>query len=457
MLEGSDAREVTTATAAMSDPFFDLPTTRTDSLRELAAGGERVLRALGRRLRQGRSPLRREDIGRWTRPPLPDLSESQGPVVLYLPALPWSFRFQRPQQLAVALAELGPAVLYLEAFDRLRLNPPWRRRLDRPALQVVSRRLPGLPDPFRQPFPQAAIEPLVAEVADHLRRRPEAVFAQLPFWSPFATALAQRLTVPLVYDRIDLHTAFPGTPAQVGEVETELLAAADLVTATSPDLAQRSLPHARRVELLPNAVDLERLPLAPSPGNQPPRAGFVGALDGRIDTTALRRCLDQLPWELHLAGRVEDPAVRALGAHPRVTLYGEIPFSRVAAFLADLDVGLVPYTDQPLTRAIDSVKLYEMLAVGLPVIARRLPGLAAWEGPEVALYDTPDELVARLRHRREDDGPEARLLRRQRVANEGWSARARRLAELLEIPVLGSRSSAHPDDSGQLRTGPSNL
>src|SRR5689334_11673735 len=35
-----------------------------------------------------------------------------GPPILYLPAVSWSYRFQRPQHLALALARAGHPVLY---------------------------------------------------------------------------------------------------------------------------------------------------------------------------------------------------------------------------------------------------------------------------------------------------------------------------------------------------------
>ena len=97
-------------------------------------------------------------------------------------------------------------------------------------------------------------------------------------------------------------------------------------------------------------------------------------------------------WRFRLAGQVEDPEVAALSGLPNLETVGEIPFADVPRFLAGLDVALVPFRDLPLTRAVDPVKLYEALAMGLPVVARRLPETERWAEPLVYLYDDPAEL-----------------------------------------------------------------
>ncbi|MEM7480150.1 MAG: glycosyltransferase [Acidobacteriota bacterium] len=433
-------------------PYFRRPDRPGDRLLRLAGLVERALRAVARRLLAGRAPLRREDRDR-LRPVARQRRQPEDPralapnarPLLYLPALPWHERYQRPQQLAAGLARQGRPVIYLETFDRQRLQPRWQHRVLAPGLERVSRRLTGRPDPFRQALPPSEIEAVAEEMRRSLREPPAAVVAQLPFWLPLAVALRYAWGVPLVYDRIDLHTEFPGVPPEVGRREEELLTAADLVTATSPDLLERSRPFARRVEALPNGVDRSFLdfPQEPTPAvdseGEWPVAGMVGALDQRIDTAALARLLDSGRWRIRLAGRLEHPAMEALarsdsaGGGERLELLGEIPFDRVAPFLGSLQVGLVPYRDLAITRAIDSVKVYEMLALGLPVVVRRLPGTEHWaEVPGVHLYDDGDDLAGLLDAALARDSNALRRQRREAVVGASWEARARRLGELID-------------------------
>jgi glycosyltransferase involved in cell wall biosynthesis len=447
-------------------PFHRRPSPA-DRLLAAAAAGERALRAVARRLAAGRAPLGREDLVRLAggaglglpgeaygdrpggapavTPPPP------GPPLIYLPALPWAFRVQRPQRLALALARAGAPVVYVEAFLRTRLQPRVWVTAPAPGVRVVRLAVPGRPDPFRQPLPAAAAVELAAELVAGLTRPPRAVIAQLPFWGPLARALAARFGMPLVYDRIDLHTGFPGVPPEVGAVEEELIAAADLVTATSEALAGLPRRLGVRTALLPNAADPAGIAAAPyrdAPAGGP-AAGFAGALDGRIDAAAVAAAARALPgWRFRLAGRVEDPALGRLAGLPNVELLGEIPHQRVPAFLAGLDAGLVPYRDTPLTRAIDPVKLYEMLAAGLPVALRRLTsedagapgdgtvgaGASALGPPLVYPYDEPEALADTLARAREEDSPALHERRREAARGESWERRAADLLALLAAP-----------------------
>lgn len=414
----------------------------------MAGSVERLLRGMVRRLRQGRNLFERAEMSRaWSpRPPLPQDagSEPSGGALLYLAAIPWDYRFQRPQQLARALHRLGPAVLYVEAFERQHLQPPFRLRHQPGASWVVKLRVPGRPDPYRSSLDPVAAPALAAQLAGGLRWRPGAVIVQLPFWWPLGRELRDLLGVPLVYDRLDLHTGFPGVPEAVGYIEERLMAEADLVTASSGDLLASSRWHARRALLLPNAVAIEDFPFAPVPPAGDVVVGYVGALGSWVDAPALAAAARGKPgWRFELAGRVACDEVAALASLPNVRLLGEIPYNKVPAFLGKLHAALVPFRDLPLTRAVDPVKLYEALAVGVPVVATALPGVAAWEEPFVFQYHHPGELASRLETAVATDDEILRRRRRDAVASETWTARAQ--AMLAELAAL----SARPGSAGR--------
>jgi glycosyltransferase involved in cell wall biosynthesis len=263
--------------------------------------------------------------------------------------------------------------------------------------------------------------------------RPLMVLVQLPFWAELGRELARRLGVPLVYDRIDLHAGFPGVPGSIEEAEDRLMREADLVCATAGVLAERPRELNERVLLLPNGVDLGAFP-EPSPRQRNGiRIGYVGALGPWFDVEAVEKAARDLPdWRFRLAGCVEDPKVAALSSLPNLETVGEIPFAEVPGFLSDLDVALVPFRDLPLTRAVDPVKLYEALAVGLPVVARRLPETERWSEPLVYLYDDPESFVRQLRRAVEQRTPEMARERRRAAEGESWDHRAAELLHGLE-------------------------
>ena len=367
-----------------------------------------------------------------------------GPPILYLPAVSWSYRFQRPQHLALALARAGHPVLYVDGFLRSHLLLRRHVLYSHGGLHVLRIRIPGRPDPYREPLGRRVAVRLAETILDGLRHeRPLMVLAQLPFWAELGRELARRLSIPLVYDRIDLHMGFPGVPAGVETVEARLIRQADLVCATAGLLAERPREVSPQVLLLPNGVDLGGFPAPAAPRNEGARAttiGYVGALGPWFDVEAVEAAARALPdWRFRLAGQVEDPEVAALAGLPNLETVGEIPFADVPSFLAGLDVALVPFRDLPLTRAVDPVKLYEALAMGLPVVARRLPETTRWAEPLVYLYDDPEGFVRQVRRAVAEQSPEIARERRRVAEGESWDRRAATLLESVRaLPPRGT-------------------
>ena len=360
----------------------------------------------------------------------------QGRAIVYLPALEWTFRFQRPQQLARSFVASGHPVLYVEGFGRTRVLP--RRVLATTEVGVERLRMavPERPDPYRQPPSATAADQMARTIAAGLPAPPLMIFAQLPFWAPVAARLRELVGAPLVYDRIDLHGAFPGVGTAIDRLEAELLQMADVVVASSRVLLAGCEAVAPRCALVPNGVDLDDFPPPARRFGEPVVVGYVGALGPWFDADSIAALAAARPrWRVLLAGRVEAPAVRALKRYRNVELLGEIPYPHVPRFLARLQALLIPFLDLPLTRAVDPVKLYEALAAGLPVVSCRLPAVEPWREPFVYGYE-PGALLPSLERALAEDGPERAAERRRAVEAETWRARASAVLRLVASPPV---------------------
>jgi glycosyltransferase involved in cell wall biosynthesis len=401
-------------------------------LLRLASIVERGLTGAARRLVSGRALIEPAELRPAAAAKVTGSGTSlAGPPVVLLAAVPWSYRFQRPQQLARAIAESGQPVLFVQAFTRSMMQPRLFARPQALGPLVLDLRIAGRPDPYRRVMEPAVARDAADLIVRGVKRPPACVIAELPFWSPLAQALQSRWRAPLVYDRLDLHAGFLGVPPLTTAAEQELIRAADLVAASAEALMPAS---ARRAILVRNAVALSDF----APTNEPPsgrrRIGYVGALADWFDAEAVRSAAQALPdWLFALAGRVESTAVAALKALPNVRLLGEIPYSDVARFLASLHALVIPFADAPLTRAVDPVKLYEAMAVGVPVVARSLPEIERWPPPLVTTYAAASHLAGALVSAVAEDGPQRRAARRAAVAEETWAHRARQLLDALAI------------------------
>lgn len=424
---------------------FDFPVRPLARLLASLGQVERLLRAAVRQLGRGSQAFhavgelrgRLRAGTRQRRPGRPAALDRKGPVV-YLPAVAWGYRFQRPQQLALALAASGHPVLYVDGFLRSRVQPARLLQEMDGGVSVLRVRVPRRPDPYREVLSASAARRLADLLAAGLRVPPSMLLVQLPFWAPLARELRQRWEAPLVYDCLDLHTEFPGVPEEIGSAEEQLGAVIDLATASSPTLCRHIGRFSANVLHLPNAVALEDFPVSPSrAASETTVIGYVGALSPWFDAEAVREAALRRPrWIFRLAGRSENPDVATLARLPNVELLGEIPYWQVPGFLGGLDALIIPFADTPLTRAVDPVKLYEAFAMGLPVVARDLPHLGRWHEPFLYTYRTPAELVAALERALAGQTPEIAAQRRALVEGESWKRRAADLlAHLGELPA----------------------
>ena len=146
----------------------------------------------------------------------------------------WHDRFQRPQQMMRQFARASHLVLYaanqFHSGSAVRMRP-----IETNILEVV---LPG--DPAANVYQNtltgddcarmlAAIERLGTE----LGLSQAVVVAQHAYWTPLADSLRARFGWPIVYDCMDDHAGFLHIAAEVLKTEARLIAAADLVVASS--------------------------------------------------------------------------------------------------------------------------------------------------------------------------------------------------------------------------------
>ena len=140
---------------------------------------------------------------------------------------------------------------------------------------------------------------------------------------------------------------------------------------------------------------------------------------------------------------------RNLGIGDRVQFTGRLPHAAVAAELAKARVGVCPLpdtVDQVSARFTSPLKLLEMMAAGLPVVATDLPPVRAicTDGRDALLVpaDNAEALAAGIRQLLEDAPTAQRLAvaARERATAFGWEARAARIAGLIErVHACGSR------------------
>lgn len=141
-----------------------------------------------------------------------------------------------------------------------------------------------------------------------------------------------------------------------------------------------------------------------------------------------------------LAGRVKEGVdISALSAEPNAHLVGFVPYDQLAGVYRELDVGLVPYVDSPLTQACNPLKVYEYLAADLPVVATDLAGLNSTR-PAIAVARDAGGFIAAVDAALANPA-RCREARRAAVAGASWDLRASQLEARLQQALRLSASA----------------
>ena len=120
--------------------------------------------------------------------------------------------------------------------------------------------------------------------------------------------------------------------------------------------------------------------------------GYSGALNEKIDFNLLAHVARARPdWVLVLIGQLDlysqPDKADVLRDLPNVQWTGRLPVTALPPAIASLDVCLLPYERNEWTANIDSLKLYEYLACGRPVVSTDVPTARGY-GDLVRIADT---------------------------------------------------------------------
>jgi len=350
-------------------------------------------------------------------------------------------------QLALALLD-DPAVERLLVCDRPRSAPiKLAKDLYERPLRLKSSLRVGHWEPLRwrrrEPVSVAALERTYRAYDRRLRRVAErrglerpAVITGQPFIAAFAPL---EWAGPVTLFSTDDLAAHP----DYQRWRPSLLAAYERIARSGRRLCAVSSAIVDRIEpsgpasVVPNGVD-EKLWMSPEqaplwfrqlPG---PRLLYVGTIDSRLDTEALRAVARAFPKAtVSLVGPLTERShVESLLAEPNVSVHGAVPRGEVAALCHGADACLLPHRETELTKAMSPLKLYEYLASGTPTVATDLEPVRRAGGSIVRVAPTGD-FAAGVRAALEA-GRVSEEDRRSFVTENSW---ANRSAEVLDLAL----------------------
>ena len=257
----------------------------------------------------------------------------------------------------------------------------------------------------------------------------------------------------VIYDCVDNHASQAGVnrnAKRVHDEERTILKRADLVTVTSKHLFKLKRKHAKNVQLVLNAGDVELYEREISGSakknagnalkNIPhPILGSVGALDSyKYDFDLLVSTAEKNPtWHFVFVGAPivdkKTKALKKLTNLKNVHMIGSIPRADVPAYVQHFDICLIPYKNNEYNRSSFPLKFWEFMATGKPIIATGLPELEEYRD-SIGYAKTQKEftsLITKQLAAKNNDSDARKKLAHQ----HGYDHRVRELMKLLEKTV----------------------
>ncbi|MEZ6138606.1 MAG: glycosyltransferase [Pirellulaceae bacterium] len=250
-----------------------------------------------------------------------------------------------------------------------------------------------------------------------------------------------------VYYCVDDFAVWPGLDqATLLWMERELINSADHIITVSEVLQHRIRSLGRQSTLLTHGVDIPAWNLAGvTPFEWPaevksPVALFWGLVDRRLDTDFVLSLAQQFEGTLVLVGPQQGPDSR-IAKCEQVVMLPPVATSELAGMARAATCLIMPYSNSPVTRAMQPLKLKEYLATGKPVVARRTPATQDW-ADACDLVDSPAEFVTAVR-RYWRDGPISvvQTTARSRLSYESWSSKAEEFFAQVMGTSVGSQNS----------------
>ncbi len=394
------------------------------------------------------------------------------PLVVYVAGMPWDGAEGTDRRLVTALSAHvrvlwvdPPASLLRRAPGGGRsLTSPLNARTDQVAPQVERLQVVGPPLVTRAPVRSVVNALLARAVRSAVAERggAQAVVVANPL-----VGLRGQEGVTGVYYVTDDWPAGAGlmglSRRAIERAERRSCAAADVVAAVSPSLADRLAgAHGISVSVLANGCAVAPAADGVAPvdlGLPGPVVGLVGQVNERLDLDLLHAVADR-GLSLALVGPRRErsaPFAEALDrllGRPNVRWFGLRPAAELPGFLAAFRVGVTPYVDSEFNRASFPLKTLDYLAAGLPCVATPSPALDWLDTDLVHSARDPEDFADEVERLARADVDLEEVRRRVELAGRHtWDARAEQLLTAVGIhDAEGPRASAPETTAAEAAT-----
>jgi len=347
------------------------------------------------------------------------LKENHKGIIIFPPTVDWHMPlFQRPQQLALAFADLGYLVFY--TTSNLRFDKVKGFEKIRPKLYLTNQM--------------------------HLLRKKIKNPILFISW-PFNRFYAERFPdCRFIYDYIDELDVFDTSGKTMVELKRDhefLVKNADLVVAT----ADRLLEDVKKMKpkkaiLAPNAVDISHFKLNEKPtvpedlkeivASGRKIVGYYGAIAQWFDYDLLEYVAEKKPeYEFVIIGPFDYDKTLMDHKHlfeiSNIHFLGQKKYDELPIYLHFFDVATITFLVNDITRSTSPVKLFEYMAGGKPIVTTAMDECKKYKS--VLIGENTNDFAAKIDEAIDLSKNQDYLKTLKREAEENtWSKRVKSIA-----------------------------
>lgn len=378
-----------------------------------------------------------------------DLHETKSSILdlVCFSHLRWNFVYQRPQHLMSRLAR-ERRVFFIEEPEFSNVEARMEIQKDPSEVIIVKPYLPfGLSEEGTNAAMQKLMDQFFAEEIDQY---------VLWYYTPMALTFSRHLNPALtIYDCMDQLSSFKDAPAQLQELEHELLGKADLIFTGGQTLYEEKRKGHDNVYLFPSSIDASHFEQARKQQGDPadqaeiphPRLGFFGVIDERMDLALLEELAKSRPdWHLVMLGPVVKIDSESLPKLPNIHYLGMKTYDQLPKYLANWDIALLPFAINDSTRFISPTKIPEYLAGGKPVVSTPIHDVVNPYGSQklVAIAATANEFVKAIENIlqiKQEDKVKWLTKVDEQLSKNSWDYTWKRMMTLIESSMASEEKS----------------
>lgn len=166
--------------------------------------------------------------------------------------------------------------------------------------------------------------------------------------------------------------------------------------------------------------------------NIQPRLGYWGIISQHTDIELIRHIALSRPNYLLLIAGPDDGVIETSGITElsNVKYIGPVSYRQAPAFLRNLDICLMPQKDNDYSRSTSSVKIFQYLASGRPIVSTKIGDTERWKDL-VMFSDSYDAFVQNIDMTFDTDNLEKSAVRINAAKAENWDNRVEHMVNKL--------------------------